>query len=652
MTMARSVGAAFALVGAFGATTSDPRFIPNGAVIAGIDTGYSDQPMCVVSRGGSLACTTTVTGNHEGGSGEHIAASVSEDFGATWAASTKLEAESSLTNAYNALFQSPKTGRLVALYGMNDDNVTTSPSGETLRRTDILGYFRVRSSDDGGRTWSAGHSRVPLRPTRIDETNVPFEGNVTMQWVVDKGIVTDGGDGVLVAFTKVGTFVSSPPEEVFLLHSPDLFAVGDDLGKAEWRTVGAGPSGPTAPRGLRSWSDDAPGVSAEPHVVPTPKGFYLVFRTDAGFVGAASAPAADGPWALVDGTWASHRPDPAFPARNASYPLKNPRGPITPRLFETVRGAANGTYLMLYYNNGGEPTGTIMGFPSRCVYWIVPGWAEDDGQVLWGEPEVALYESHDTCKTHNGPGYPDFIETEDAVYISETNKAAAYVHKVDASLLALLFSQHDRATYVDGFAAGLLLDIPFEIPEQRLNPSNVSAVALPDLSELTAAGLPRGLTLEMQVQVQGGPPKIGERLVDTRLEAGGAGVAVSVAAAGLEFTVSDGAGTASLATTSDCAAAMEEDGVHQIAFVVDAGPSIVTALVDGRLCDGGDATPTYATKGWEQYQPTILGRVDGGGQVQIGPDYSGVIRSLRVYATALTHTEVIGNQRADRARRP
>ena len=95
--------------------------------------------------------------------------------------------------------------------------MTLSPSGDTLRRTDILGFFRMRYSDDGGRSWSKDHWRVPLRRTRIDEHNVPFDGKVTMQWCVDKGIVTDDG-GALAAFTKVGTFVSSPPEEVFLLY--------------------------------------------------------------------------------------------------------------------------------------------------------------------------------------------------------------------------------------------------------------------------------------------------------------------------------------------------------------------------------------------------------------------------------------------------
>ena len=160
--------------------------------------------------------------------------------------------------------------------------------------------------------------------------------------------------------------------------------------------------------------------------------------------------------------------------------------------------------------------------------------------------------------------------------------------------------------------------------------------------------MPAGFTIEMQIE---GTGKVGERLLDTRKDEAGPGVVLSVAKAGLAFEVSDGANSANLSTTKDCAAALAEDGQHQFAVVVDAGPSLITMVVDGRLCNGGNST-SYDAKGWAQYQPAVLGAVDAGAKVQVGPNFSGVIGSLRLYGTALRHTEVLGNQRADRAAAP
>lgn len=115
--MVGRVGAWVCLAAFAGASrNADPRFLPNGKVIAGLDGGYSDQPMCVTtSSDETWACTTTVTSNHEGGAGEHVAAAVSRDAGATWSSAVAVE-PAPLVNAYNALWKDPGSGRLLALY--------------------------------------------------------------------------------------------------------------------------------------------------------------------------------------------------------------------------------------------------------------------------------------------------------------------------------------------------------------------------------------------------------------------------------------------------------------------------------------------------------------------------------------------------------
>jgi hypothetical protein len=50
-----------------------------------------------------------------------------------------------------------------AMYNMNLDNVTHLPNGDPCGRTDELGHFVMRYSDDAGRHWSEQRYEVPYR---------------------------------------------------------------------------------------------------------------------------------------------------------------------------------------------------------------------------------------------------------------------------------------------------------------------------------------------------------------------------------------------------------------------------------------------------------------------------------------------------------
>lgn len=95
---------------------------------------------------------------------------------------------------------------------MNLDNITRLPDGTRCSRTDELGHFVMRYSDDGGRTWSKERYEVPFRLTSLDYNNT-WHGKVKMMWNVDQMKIVNGT--VMYAFTKIGTYVQSPPEEVF-----------------------------------------------------------------------------------------------------------------------------------------------------------------------------------------------------------------------------------------------------------------------------------------------------------------------------------------------------------------------------------------------------------------------------------------------------
>lgn len=79
-----------------------------------------------------------------------------------------------------------------------------------LARVDELGHFVMRSSDDGGRSWSE-RVEVPYRLTPLDYNN-SFAGKVKIMWCVDQIKVRKGR--TYHAFTKIGTYVQNAPQEV------------------------------------------------------------------------------------------------------------------------------------------------------------------------------------------------------------------------------------------------------------------------------------------------------------------------------------------------------------------------------------------------------------------------------------------------------
>jgi hypothetical protein len=74
-----------------------------------------------------------------------------------------------------------------------------------------------------------------------------------------------------------------------------------------------------------------------------------------------------------------------------------------------------------------------------------------------------------------------------------------------------------------------------------------------------------------------------------------------------------------------------------VVVTVDGGPKIITFIVDGILCDGGDERQF----GWGRFSPTFRS-ANGAEQAAIGRP----VRALRVYTRALTTSEAVGNHRA------
>jgi hypothetical protein len=72
--------------------------------------------------------------------------------------------------------------------------------------------------------------------------------------------------------------------------------------------------------------------------------------------------------------------------------------------------------------------------------------------------------------------------------------------------------------------------------------------------------------------------------------------------------------------------------------IVDQGPQIISFVVDGLFCDGGDARHY----GWGRY-PDPLGDVSGTGELRLAPSLHGELKRLRVYRRYLRTSEAIAN---------
>lgn len=613
----------------------DLRNIETGTKIP--SQGYCDEPYVVINADGSWTCLLTTGTGNEGERGQHVVSTISRDRGRTWSTLYDIEPASGPEASWVMPLRVPETGRIYAFYTYNRNNQreVKAVNGEMCRRVDSLGAYAYRYSDDLGRTWCAERYEIPMRAFECDRNNT-YGGKVLFFWGVGKPFVHRGA--AYVVASKVGGFGPGffVQNEGVLFRSPNLLTE-HDASKHEWETLPDGDVGLRAPEG------GGP-IAEELNVTPMKCGsLYGTFRTMDGWACHAYSRDDGHTW---DVDWMTYTP--------GGRRVKNPRSA------NFVRRFSNGKYLYWFCFHGGDVFrrhigGRNWGCANRNPIWLCGG-VDKDGHIHWSQPEIALYDD----KIGNRMSYPDYIEDGDRIFVTETQKTIARVHELNRGVLEAMWNQHEACETVTD---GLVLDL--EAPAC----AGGSAVDMPELPALHDRGASY-VDEEIGATHGGAAPKAVERrggfalelwvrfetlapwqvLFDSRGEEG-RGLFVQLTDKG---TVSlhmvsyaydppgsrEGNGMVASACTCD-RCLLTVGRLHQILFIVDGGPKLMSVMIDGVLCDGGDERQY----GWSRFHPNFMSP-NGAPQAILAPFLNGELRRMRLYDRYLLTSEGVANWRA------
>lgn len=573
------------------ATADDPRDIATGFVIP--DEGYCDQPYVVITKDGNWLCLLTTAGGHEGAANSHVVSTISTDQGRTWSKLVELEPVDGPPSVYS-LPVVANSGRVYAFYDYNGDNF------KCPARSDCVGWFVYKYSDDNRRTWSKERYRLPMRMTAVDRTNT-FDGKVQIFWGIGKPIAFD--NTMIFAFSKCGKYLIDRSEGWF--YRSDNILTEPDPNKIEWQLL------PDGDVGLKN--PDYGEVQAEQNIVPMNDGsIYCMYRTAGDHPCHAYSRDGAHTWTMPE--YATYTP--------GGRRFKNSRA--CPKVWK----ASNGKYLFWFHHHGAHKNP----YKGRNPAWL-SGGIEKDGFIYWSQPEIILYDTDpknclfDPETGMPGPGggmsYPDLIEQDGKYWITETQKTLARVHPIDPTLLEGLWSQGEVMEVAE---EGLALQLQFTQMAEAEMP-------MPRLPSLADGG---GFSFDFWITFN--ELTAGQIVLDNR-DSSGKGFFVSTTEEGtLRIEMSDGEHRGFWA----CDRGVLRPGTrHHVAIIVDGGPNVISFVVDGILCDGGEAS----TYGWGRFSPD-LGDVNGSDNVQIAPALKGNIDSLRIYDRYLRTSEAVGNFRA------
>jgi hypothetical protein len=572
----------------------DDRLLSNGIRIPAL--AYADQPYLLQADDGALVCILTTGEGREGMSGQQVASLRSEDEGATWSTPLPLEPPDGVESSYAVLLKTPG-GRIYAFYNHNTDNIRRVPGDSPpytdgyCYRVDSLGYFVFKYSDDHGKSWSKERYTIPVREFEIDRENTTG-GKIRYFWNVGRAFSHQGKG--YIPLIKVGSFGAGffTRSEGSLLCSDNILTEKDP-NRIRFVTLPDGDIGLKAPEGAGSISEE------HSFTVLSDGSFFCVYRTVSG------SPACS--YSRDEGhTWST----PDFLRYPDGRKVKNPRAA------NFIWRLSGNRYLYWFHNHGGK------GYEDRNPVWCLAG-REVDGaegkQLAFSEPEILLYDD----ETFIRMSYPDLIERNGEVYFTETQKTIARMHRIPSSMLNRLWS-NDKTQPKDATCL--------------LSAEQGGTVAMPPLPKLCQRDVRRadhgqvdlrqGFTISLALTLP--PTAKGPRiLLDNRSDEATGWRLKLTKAGGLQLWMSDGQ-TECLHTSESGLIGVGQ--THAVGVVVDGGPKIVSFIVDGKFCDGGDEKQF----GWSRFSPNLRS-VEGRSDLFI--DQS--VNALRIFDRSLMTIEVI-----------
>ena len=171
----------------------------------------------------------------------------------------------------------------------------------------------------------------------------------------------------------------------------------------------------------------------------------------------------------------------------------------------------NRKYLYWFHNHGGT------WYEDRNPVWLCGGVEQDgpDGKIIaWSQPEIFLYDDD----TYVRMSYPDLIEDQSEVWISETQKDQARTHRVPPEFMAALWNR----TPADAITRR---DLILEFDGTTPIPSSIAAPTLPEFTQrdvslayMGQGNLRTGFSIDLSLRIASLNP--GQVLLDTRTPTG------------------------------------------------------------------------------------------------------------------------------------
>lgn len=593
-------------------SSPDPRHIANGWEIPG--SHYADQPYIVKTDDGAWLCVITTGSGREGAPGQHIVSMRSTDRGRTWEKAVDVEPADGPESSYAVLLKTPY-GRIYCFYNHNTDRVKEVKREDkgVYKRVDSLGHYVFKYTDDHGQTWSAQRYDIPMRAFDCDLQNT-YKGELKFFWNVGKPLI-HGTDALLVIH-KVGAMGAGffAQSEGAFLKSPNILTERDPS-KIIFETLPEGSVGlRTPPGGGR--------VAEEQSIVSLSDGsIYCVYRTIDGWP--ACAYSRDGARTWTEPAYKTYTPG----GRRVKHP----------RAANFVWKCANGQYLYWFHNHGGRFVGALgaSGKDGRSPYddrnpaWLMAGREVDTpaGKCLeWSQPEILLYDDDPYIRM----SYPDLVEDGGEMYITETQKTIGRTHRIPSALIEGLFAQWDaREVATNGRVLNLTGRLPAQVAMPKLPAFNRRDAKSEDQRGLD---LRAGFSIDVWFTLQ----NLGaaQTLLDNRDEEGKGLHVETLDNGALRITLNDG--------RTECAWASDQKlltagKAHHAVITVDGGPKIITFVVDGVLCDGGDQRQF----GWGRFSPDLR-TPNGNTLLSIAP----VVKTLRLYNRALRTSEAVSHYKS------